>query len=137
MDVVGAFSHINWLSILIATLVGFFVVGGIWYGPLFGKAWMQAFGFTEEELANKNMSKIFALSFILALIAVINLALFMGPDADLMFGLMAGFFAGFGWVATLLGILYLFEHRSLKGYLINAGYCVFAMTTVGAILGFM
>ncbi len=137
MDVTGSFGHINWLAILTATVFGFFVVGGLWYGPLFGKAWMQAFGLTEDDLASRNMPKVFGLSFLLALIAAINLALFMGPDADLSFGLMAGFFAGFGWVATLLGILYLFEHRSIQAYAINAGYCVVAMTCMGGIIGFM
>jgi len=48
---------------------------------------------------------------------------------------MAGFFAGFGWVSTMLGILYLFEMKSLKAYLINAGYCIISLTIMGAVLG--
>lgn len=137
MDLAMTFSQINWLSIFIATFCGFFVLGGLWYGPIFGQAWMKEFGFSEKDLATRNMSKVFGLSFLLALIAAINLSMFIGPDAGLMVGLMAGFFAGFGWVATLLGILYLFEKRSLKAFLINAGYCVFSLTLMGAILGAM
>ena len=26
-----------------------FVVGGLWYGPIFGKAWMAEMGFTEDD----------------------------------------------------------------------------------------
>ncbi len=137
MDLIATFSQINWLSIGVATVVGFFVVGGIWYGPLFGQAWMQEQGFTEESLADRNAAKIFGLSLVLAFIAVLILDMFIGANADLAFGMLAGFFAGFGWVATLLGVIYLFEARSLKAYLINAGYCVFAMTCAGAILGIM
>lgn len=137
MELAMSFGQINWLAVLLATFVGFFVLGGLWYGPLFGRAWMQEFGFTEVSLAKRNMPKVFGFSFILAFVASFNLALFIGPEADLLMGSMAGFFAGIGWVATLLGILYLFEQRSLKVYLINAGYCVFTMTTVGAILGVM
>jgi len=137
MDIAMSFSQINWLSVLLATFVGFFVLGGLWYGPLFGRAWMKAFGFTEEDLAGRNMLKIFALSFLLAFIAAVNLAMFIGADAGVLVGVMAGFFAGFGWVATLLGILYLFEQRSMKAFLINAGYCVVALTLMGAILGAM
>lgn len=45
------------------------------------------------------------------------------------------FVAGLGWVAAFLGILYLFEMRSLKLYCINGGYCVAAPTLMGTILG--
>ncbi len=33
-----------------------------------------------------------------------------------------------------LGILYLFENRSLKAYLIDAGYCTVALTLMGVVL---
>jgi len=115
---------------------GFVVlVGGIWYGPLFGKTWMAAFGFSEVELESRNMPKVFGGALALAIFATIILEMFIGSEADLLFGLMAGFFAGIGWVATFLGILYLFEMRSMKAFLINAGYCTVALTLMGAILG--
>ena len=41
-------SGLNWLAILVATVAAF-VLGGLWYGPLFGKAWMAALGKTEED----------------------------------------------------------------------------------------
>ena len=42
MDLATAFSNINWLSVVVAAASSF-LVGGLWYGPLFGKAWMNAF----------------------------------------------------------------------------------------------
>ena len=33
------FESMNVLAVLVATLSGF-VIGGTWYGPLFGKPWM-------------------------------------------------------------------------------------------------
>lgn len=137
MDIATSFATLNWLAVILATVVGFFVLGGLWYGPLFGKIWMREFGFSEEDLEQRNMTKVFVGSVLLALIAAINLALFIGPEATLLVGLMAGFFAGLGWVATLLGIIYLFESRSLQAYLINAGYCVLSLTLMGGILGAM
>lgn len=125
---------LNWLAVIAATISAF-VIGGIWYGPLFGKAWMQAFELNEEKLARRNMPLVFGLAFVLSLIAAINLAMFLGPDADAAFGTAAGFAAGFGWVGMFLGILYLFEHRSLKAWAINAGYCTVALTVMGLILG--
>jgi len=134
MDMAVAFSNINWLSV-VAAAVSSFLVGGLWYGPLFGKAWMDAFGFSEEELAGRNMAMVFGGALGLALIASINLEMFIGAEADLAFGATAGFFTGFGWVSMFLGILYLFENRSLKAYLIDAGYCTVALTLMGVVLG--
>lgn len=134
MDATTAATNINWLSVILAA-VSSFVVGGIWYGPIFGKAWMKAFNLTEENLATRNLAMVFGLSFILTLIAAINLEMFIGADASLSFGAFAGFAAGVGWVATFLGILYLFEKQSLAGFFINAGYCIVALTLMGVILG--
>lgn len=134
MDLTTAFGTINWLSVFIAALSAF-LLGGIWYGPLFGKAWMQAFGFSEEDLKKRSIPKTFGFSFLLAFAAAVNLAMFIGGEATLLFGTLAGFFAGIGWVATFLGILYLFEMQTLKIYLINAGYCTVSLTIMGAILG--
>lgn len=134
MDFATAFSSINWLSIIVAA-VSAFLIGGIWYGPLFGRAWMKEFGFSEEDLKQRNVAKTFGLSLLLSLFAAFNLDMFIGAEATTSFGTMAGFLAGIGWVATFLGIIYLFEMKSLAAFLINAGYCIVALTTMGAILG--
>ncbi len=125
---------INWLSVLVAA-VSAFMVGGIWYGPLFGKAWMSAFNITEEDMAKRNMPMVFGVALLLSLIAAINLEMFLGPEASVGFGTAAGFAAGLGWVGMFLGILYLFENRSLKAWAVNAGYCTTALTVMGLILG--
>lgn len=124
----------DWLSILLATVTAF-VVGGIWYGPLFGKAWMSALNIGEQDIRNRNMPRVFASAFLLSLIAAINLDMFIGPEAGMGLAAAAGFAAGFGWVGVFLGILYLFENRSLKAWAINAGYCTTALTTMGLVLG--
>ncbi len=134
MDLTTALQNINWLSVLVAA-ISTFLIGGIWYGPLFGKAWMTAFGFTEEDLKKRSALKTFGLSLLLAFIAALILEMFIGPEANMMFGATAGLFAGIGWVATFLGILYLFEMQTTKVYLINAGYCVLSLTLMGLILG--
>ncbi|MEO9869549.1 DUF1761 domain-containing protein [Ekhidna sp.] len=134
MDLATALQNINWLSVIVAA-TSTFLIGGIWYGPLFGKTWMQAFGYTEEDLKKRSAPKTFGLSLFLAFIAALILEMFIGPDADIMFGSVAGFLAGIGWVATFLGILYLFEMQTMKVYLINAGYCVLSLTLMGFILG--
>ena len=63
------------------------------------------------------------------------LAMFIGPEADLDFGLMAGGSAGLCWVASALGVIYLFEQRSLAHWTVNAGYCIVSLLIMGGILG--
>lgn len=45
---------INWLALVVASILPL-ATGFLWYGPLFGKAWMQESGMTEEK-AKKNES---------------------------------------------------------------------------------
>ena len=125
---------LNYWAILVAAL-STFLIGGLWYSPaVFGKAWMHENGFTEEGMKNASMSKIFGLAFVLGLIAAVNLAMFMGEENRPSMGALWGFLAGFGWVATFVGTHYLFERRSFKLFLINAGYSVVALTVMGVII---
>ena len=128
-------SKLNYLAILVSALSSF-LIGGLWYsGAMFGKAWMKENGFGEEDLKQSNMGKVFGISFLLSLVIALNLAMFLGEKADITFGIFAGFMAGFGWVAMSFGVVYLFERRSLKLWLINSGYHVITFTLMGAILG--
>jgi hypothetical protein len=124
----------NYWAIIVSAL-STFLIGGLWYSPaVFGKAWMKENGFTEEDMKKGGMGKIFGLAFFLALISAMNLAMFMGPEDDPKMGALWGFLAGFGWVATFVGTHYLFERKTFKLFLINAGYSVVALTVMGVIL---
>jgi len=124
----------NYLAILVAAL-STFMIGGLWYSPaLFGKAWMKENGFTEENMKGRNMIKIFGTAFILGLIASANLAMFIGAESNPAMGALWGFLTGAGWVATFIGTHYIFENRSLRLFLINAGYSIVALTVMGVIL---
>jgi len=127
--------HFNYLAIAAAALVSF-AIGGLWYSPiLFAKAWMREAGMTEEQAQQAPLGRIFGLSALAALVMSFNLAAFLGDKASFSFGLFAGTATGLGWVAMSLGVIYLFEQRSLKLWLINSGYQVVAYAAMGAILG--
>ncbi len=81
------------------------------------------------------MTRIFALGFLLSLIASFFLAMFIGADAGAGFGAIEGFMAGFGWVFTFMGISYLFESRTLAHFLINSIYSIVSLTVMGFIIG--
>jgi hypothetical protein len=118
-------SQINFLAVAVAAIASF-VIGGLWYSNLmFAKIWMKESG----------MVKVFGISFLLSLIICFNLAAFLGPQSDLKWGLTAGGLAGIGWVAASFGINYLFEQRSMKLFLINAGYNAVTYIIAGGIIG--
>ena len=61
-------TEVNFLAVAVAALAPM-VIGGIWYGPLFGKLWMSAHGYTPErlEVMKKGMGKAYGLSRLLAM----------------------------------------------------------------------
>ncbi len=127
--------HFHYPAVLTATLISF-VIGGLWYSPiLFAKAWMQASGVTEAQARSANLARIFGLALLANLVIAFNLSAFLGAKATLQFGFFAGLATGLGWVAMSLAVIYLFEQRSLKLWLINSGYQVVAYTVMGGILG--
>ncbi|MEL6610535.1 MAG: DUF1761 domain-containing protein [Bacteroidota bacterium] len=128
------FATINWLGVALATVAAF-GLGGIWYGPVFGAAWMRLVGFTEEDLKDANMVATYGTTFVLQLIAVLVLTVLISPDATAGSGALTGLGIGSAWVATAMGVTYLFESKPFGLYLINAGYQVTYYTIAGAILG--
>jgi hypothetical protein len=134
MDASQAFAHIHWLAVAAATVVGF-PIGALWYGPLFGGAWMAATGIMQERLQQASKARIYGATLLLNLVIAISLAMFIGSTASLQDGLFAGFMAGFTYVAAAFGITYLFELRSFRLWAINAGYQVIMFSAMGAILG--
>ena len=134
MDASQALSHIHWIAVIVAAIVGF-PLGALWYGPLFGRPWMAATGITQERARQANMGKIYGTTLLLNLVIATSLAMFIGTEANLLDGLFAGFMGGFTFVAAAFGVSYLFEFRPIKLWLINAGYQVVVFSVMGAILG--
>jgi len=125
----------NALSCIVAAVAAF-VIGGLWYSPLlFVKVWQAESGVGCEKPEGRDTARIFALAFLATLVASVNLGAFIGRGKGLEFGLFAGFAAGLGWVSMALAIIYLFERRSLKLWLVNSGYMTVAFTVMGAVIG--
>ncbi len=127
---------INWLAVLVSA-VSAFVLGGIWYGPVFGKAWQRMEGVTDEDIQGGNTPLIFGGAFVLNLVMASSLALLLQlhPAPGLGSGLAAGGLLGLAFIATSYGISYLFSRKPLTLWLIDAGYMVVFMALMGAILG--
>jgi len=135
MDLNSAVSSVNLLAVLVAAVV-VYILRTLWYAPgVLGRLWMAASGLTEEKAKHGNPGLVFAASFVLELLAAFVLAMFIGPQATFSFGLLTGFLAGLFWVGTAFGVVYLFERRPLRLWLLNAGYMTVAFTVMGGILG--
>ncbi len=129
-------SYINYAAVVVAALSSFFV-GGLWYSPLlFGKVWMKANAFTEEQVEGFSKGRMFGWSLLFALVMSMNLAIFLATaETDWLWGLTAGGLAGAGWVAMGIGVVGLFENRSWSYILVNAGYNVVSFLLMGLIIG--
>ena len=155
--------EMNFLAIL-AAAISALVVGFIWYNPkVFGNAWMQAAGITEDQIKGGNMAKIFALallfSFMLAFLmttivihqngakslmggdpskALPSYAAFMADYGDTFrtykHGALHGFISGIFLALPIIGINALFERKSAKYIFINSGYWIVTLTIMGAII---
>jgi len=56
--------YTNYYMIFVAALIPF-LLGALWYGPLFEKPWMKVNGFTKETLQKGNMAVIFGVSYLM------------------------------------------------------------------------
>jgi hypothetical protein len=126
---------INWLAVLVAAVVTF-VLGGIWYGPMFGKVWRAAEGRPDPDpMQAKHPAMVYGLSFVLMLIAAAVLAIALGPDPNVPSSVVVGLVVGVGWVATSFGVNYLFAGRRLALFAVDAGYNVVLFALMGLIIG--
>ncbi len=111
------------------------ILGYFWYSVLFAKSWQKLSGVSESQMKNGMPMRALG-SYLLTLIMALNPAAFIGHGQSASFGLFAGLAAGLGWIAMAFGSNYLFEHRPLKLYFINAGYNIILLSLMGLIIGF-
>jgi hypothetical protein len=122
---------------LVATIAGF-ALGALWYGPLFGRAWVRAAGTTADALRRDfNAARTYGATFVLGLIASYVFGLYLGPDPGRAFSVVAGAAAGLCWVATALATNYLFERRPVMLIAINGGYHAVRFALIGLAFGLL
>jgi hypothetical protein len=126
-------ANANLLAILIAAAAGF-LVGGIWYGPLFGKAWMNENGFTEDSLKNANMLKIYGLTFAFSVLSAVVLGhILASSSGSARTTMMISIGVAIGLIVPAIGTNYLFSRKSAKLFAIDAGYWVAFYAAMGTI----
>ena len=131
--VIHLLGELNWGAVIVATIVPF-VLGYLWYGPLFGKAWMAASGVTKESMGGSARPLI--MSFFLTLGTAIILGMAV-ERFDIVYwpnGITLGLGLAIGLYAFNLCSDFLFEGRPMKLLYIQAGYRVLCAAAMGGIL---
>jgi hypothetical protein len=135
MTIAEILADINWLAVLVATAAAF-ALGGLWYSKaLFGVAWMEEIGLSEQSVESSNAARMFGGTFALQFVAATGLAAFLGSNSTWIYVLQTGLMIAVLFVATSFGANYLFEQRSLRLFFINAVYNVLLFALMGVILG--
>ncbi len=134
MNLSTSITEINWLAVAAVTVLSF-MLGAFWHSVLFKKGWSEDSGSKYSSDNHGNPAVIFGLSAVLHIIAVIGLAMFIGSSASAIEGLLKGFFVSMVWIATSIGVTYIFVGRTFRLFLIDAGFYVVFLSLAGLILG--
>lgn len=129
-------TEIHWLGAIVGGIAAF-MVGGIWYSALFGRAWMAARGVTRETMrgAQANVKLLFALTFLLDLFMAFVLDHVLGTYGNPKIGLSLMIAGGMalGFVIPAMLVNYLYQQASRNLMLIDAGHWLFAFLAMGAV----
>lgn len=139
--------YVDWFAIAAAAAASV-VIGFVWYGPLFGAAWMREMSLPPDFKPDAaRLKRSMLLMVVGALLTAIALACAIevmrpsnwqtGADApDGVYGLTAAALVWIGfYVPMLLGGV-AWENRSWKLFGINAGYHLAALLAAGLILAY-
>jgi hypothetical protein len=126
---------VNLTAAIVAAFASF-ALGGIWYGPAFGKRWQALVGLSDEDIAGSgHPAKIFGGAFVLTFIQAVMLSAAIPAEPDIELGLVYALVIGISFVATAFGVNYLFSRSPRALFGIDAGYNVLQFALMGAIIG--
>ena len=127
--------NVNWLAVVVSIIANM-VIGALWYGPLFGKRWMQELGLTMEDIQSGQMWQPYLIailnSFLLAFVLA-NAVAWTGVSG-VAGGLLLGLVMWVGFTGFTFAVNHAFEGRSLPLWIINSGTYLVGLLVMGAIL---
>jgi uncharacterized membrane protein len=127
---------INWIAALVATLAAF-VLGAIWYGPLFSRPWMREMGVGRDFKPRVPRALLFGMTLAMIFVAACLFSAAIGPQPTAGKAILSGIVVGVFWVASSMTIAYLFAARSLILSAIDGGYAAAQFILFGVIFYLM
>ena len=132
------FSGFNWGEVFVAALSAF-LLGGLWFGPLFGKRWQALNRLSVDVSVNTPMAMIYGLTFALNIFLATMMSFFieiaMMIGSGVLTGALFGGFLAVIFVLPAFAINYLFARKPLALFAIDIGYWVLQFSLMGAIMG--
>ena len=125
------------LHIIVGGIV-MYVIGMLWYGPLFGKAWMSMSGMTTDKMqeAKQGMKLKMTVLVILTLITV-TVVYKLLPHLSVtsfhqFWKIIMGIWVGFGFPVQMGG--WLWERKPVKLVVLHAGQSIVSFSVLSMIL---
>jgi hypothetical protein len=127
--------HLNYVAVVVVTIIGF-VFGGLWYSKLlFGKAWRDEVKLTEEQCKAGSARKLFvAFLCTFVLVTALDGLVTMLGIGSVLSGAKVGLYVGFGIAAATQIPGAVFEGRTCKYRAIAVGHNVLLCVLAAAIL---
>ncbi len=133
---------INWLAVIVVA-IAHLILGSIWYGPIFGKAWMEIAGMTamspeQKKAMQKKMMPMYLLQFALSILTAWVLAWNIGMIGTVS-GIQVAFWVWLGFVMPVVAGNSMWSGKSKKiawkMFWITTSYNLIAFLIAGAIIG--
>lgn len=131
--------ELNYLAILVCGVISM-VVGGIWYGPLFGKKWMHIIGVAPADMeeCKKGAGQLYLVQFLLTLFQLYVLAHFIKGWQEAS-GVESALWIWMGFIMPTIAGGCMWNNDSAKiswsRFGIQAGYQLLMFVIYGVILG--
>jgi len=132
--------EINYLAILVSGIASI-VIGGLWYGPLFGKQWMKMAGIEcdpatitaqQKAMMWKGYVVTFLASLVMAYVFASTLAAFGAAGASM--ALQGAFWIWVGFFVPVALSPILWEQKPWKMFFINIGHSLVSLGVIALIL---
>ena len=129
---------INYLAVLVASVAAI-ALGFLWYGPLFGKIWMQLMNIDKKKM-DESKKKGMAMNYIIMVISTLvmsytlaHLVKFLSAT-NVLDALRVAFWMWLGFIATVQIGIVLWEGKSWKLYCLNIAYWLVNLVVMSVIL---
>ena len=133
------FEQINWIGVAVATIASM-AIGAAWYSAL-AKQWIEACGFTEEQIKSVEANDtpiIYVIAAICHLVMAIILSgvLFhvAGAEINLSDGLLTAILIWIGFVLTTMTVNHRFQFKPWSLTIIDSGHYLAVLLAQGLIL---
>jgi hypothetical protein len=131
---------INWLAVIVAT-VATFVLGGVWYGAVFKKLWLQLHGYSDDKIKEMQKARPPAFFFGVMLASyfvtsvVLSIIIAAAGIATIVGGITLAVLVWIGIAAAIAMTDWVSSDRRLGSFGLDLAYQFCFLVMMGAILG--